>query len=73
MNTPEQPEAKYVELRDRKAELKKLFEEDEAKIAKLMDGIGDKLREIMHANGVESMKTPHGTVHFVPESATVAD
>ena len=66
--------AKYIELRDRKAKIKKEAEDAEAALSVLQDAIGDKIREIMHANGVTSVKTAHGTAYIAyRESATVAD
>jgi len=66
--------AKYIELRDRKAKIRKEADEAEAALDVIQDAIGDKIREIMHANGVTSLKTPHGTAYIAyRESATVAD
>ena len=66
--------AKYVELRDRKAAIKKEAEIEEAKLQVLMEGIEGKLKELMTSLGVKSMKTAHGTAYIAyKESATVAD
>lgn len=66
--------AKYVELRDRKAAIKKAADEETAKLDILQEKIEDKIKEIMHVNGVTSLKTPHGTAYIsYKESATVAD
>lgn len=66
--------AKYIELRDRKAKIKKDAEAAEAELTKIQDAIEDKIKEIMHNAGVTSMKTPHGTAYIAyKESATVAD
>lgn len=66
--------AKYVELRDRRAGLKKTYEEEDGKLVALQDAIADKLKEIMHENGLTSLKTPHGTAYIAyRESASVAD
>lgn len=66
--------AKYVELRDRKAAIKKAAEIQEAELQVLLDGIEGKLKEIMTEQGVRSMKTDHGTAYIAyRESATVAD
>src|SRR3972149_4198947 len=56
--------AKYIELRDRKAKIKKKAEDAEAALTTIQDAIGDKIREIMHANGVTSLKTAHGTAYI---------
>ena len=66
--------AKYVELRDRKAAIKKEADDETAKLSALQEKIEDKIKEIMHANGVTSLKTAHGTAYIsYKESATVAD
>jgi len=66
--------AKFIELRDRKAAIKKELEAEEAKLTKIQDAITDKIKEIMHQNGVTSVKTPHGTAYIAyRESAQVAD
>jgi hypothetical protein len=66
--------AKYIELRDRKAALKKTFETEEGKLGEIQDAIADKIKEIMHELGVKSVKTAHGTAYIAyRESATVAD
>ena len=66
--------AKYIELRDRKAAIKRAADEETAKLDILQDKIEDKIKEIMHANGVTSVKTAHGTAYIAyRESATVAD
>lgn len=65
---------KYVELRDRKAAIKKEAEEAEARLTKLMDIIELKLKETMTLTGTKSLKTDHGTAYITyKESATVAD
>lgn len=65
---------KFIELRDRRATIKKTYEEEDAKLTKLQDAIADKIKEILHSMGVTSAKTPHGTAYIShKESATVAD
>ena len=65
---------KFVELRDRKAAIKKELETKEAELTKMMDAIEDKLKELMHETGAKSMRTEHGTAYITyRESATVAD
>ena len=66
--------AKYIELRERKAKIRKEAEEAEAALDVIQDAVGDKIREIMHEQGVTSVKTAHGTAYIAyRESATVAD
>jgi len=66
--------AKYIELRERKAKIRKEADEAEAALDVIQDAVGDKIREIMHEQGVTSMKTIHGTAYIAyRESATVAD
>lgn len=66
--------AKYVELRNRKAEIEKKAEEEKRKLTKIMEAIELKLKEVMHEQGSTSVKTPHGTAYIAyKESATVAD
>lgn len=66
--------AKFVELRDRKAALKKQCDEETQKLDSLMDGIEVWVKTQMHEAGTTSMKTPHGTAYIAwKESATVAD
>jgi len=66
--------AKYIELRERKAKIRKEADEAEAALDVIQDAVGDKIREIMHEQGVTSVKTAHGTAYIAyRESATVAD
>ena len=66
--------AKYIELRDRKAKIKKEAEDAEVALSTIQDAIADKIKEIMHEQGVTSLKTAHGTAYIAyRESATVAD
>lgn len=66
--------AKFVELRDRKALVKKNADTEAAKLDVLMDGIENRLKEVMQGLGVTSLKTPHGTAYIAyRESATVGD
>jgi hypothetical protein len=66
--------AKYIELRDRRAKIKKEAEDADSELTKIQDAIADKIKEIMHGLGVKSVKTAHGTAYIAyRESATVAD
>ena len=66
--------AKYIELRDRIATITKEAEEAASKLKDIQEAIADKIKEIMHEQGVTSLKTPHGTAYIAyRESATVAD
>ncbi len=65
---------RFVDLRDRKAALKKKCDEETAALDKLMDAIEGKIKEELNAQGATSIKTPHGTAYIAwKESATVAD
>lgn len=66
--------AKYVELRDRKAEIEKKADAEKKKLVHIMEAIELKIKEMMHEQGSTSVKTPHGTAYIAyKESATVAD
>ena len=66
--------AKYLEIRDRRAALKKGYEAEDGKLKHLMDGIEDRLKTMMHELGAKSLRTEHGTPYIAyQESATVAD
>ena len=65
---------KYIELRDRKAQIEKELEAEKAKLTKLMDAIEERLKGLMHDTGTKSLKTDHGTAYIAyKDSATVAD
>lgn len=66
--------AKYVQLRDRKADLKRKFTEDTAAIDAGMAKIEAFLMSHLMDTGAESIKTPAGTVFTTTQtSATVDD
>ena len=66
--------AKYVELRDRRAAIKKVYSLEDKELIKLMDKIELKLQGTLNDMGVNSFNTDHGTVMTVyRETAKVAD
>lgn len=66
--------AKYIELRDKKAEYKAAYDAKVAVIDEVMDKIEAKLLEAFEAAGVDNMKTEAGTAYISNKtSVTVAD
>lgn len=66
--------AKYVELRDKKAQLKAEYDMQVAPIEEKMLKIEGKLLEVLDQTGGKSLRTPHGTVYMSVRSyASVAD
>lgn len=66
--------AKYIELRDKKAQLKAEYDMQIAPIEEKMSKIEGKLVEVLNQTGGKSISTPHGTVYTsVRSSASVAD
>ena len=66
--------AKYVELRDKKAEYKGEYEAKVAKIDETLSKIECKLLEVFEMTGMDSVKTEFGTAYkSVRSSASVAD
>ena len=53
----------FTELRDQRSELKKIFEEDDFKLKSKMEKIEARLMEKLQTFGVNSVKTPFGTVY----------
>ncbi len=65
---------KYIQLRDRKAQLKKEYESSVKDIDEAMDRVENHLQSLMNRLGVESLRTSHGTAYqTIRTSATVAD
>jgi hypothetical protein len=52
----------YVKIRDRRNELKKQFEEQDAELESKLKTIASELAEICKTNGADSIKTQYGTV-----------
>jgi hypothetical protein len=66
--------AKYIELRDRKAQHKAEYEQKVAVLEESMDKIEAKLLELFQSTGMESIKTDAGTAYqSVRTSTSVAD
>jgi hypothetical protein len=53
----------YTTLRDERTELKKAYEEDDFKLKSKMEKLEVKLMEKLGSFGVDSVKTPYGTVY----------
>jgi hypothetical protein len=65
---------KYVELRDKKAEIKAAYTEKAAKIDAVLDKIEGKLLETFTKSGTESVRTEFGTAYkSTVVSCTTAD
>lgn len=65
---------RYVALRDRKAELKKAFEEQAATLTEAMDRLEAAILAHLNETGSESFRTSAGTAYkSVGTSITVAD
>ena len=66
--------AKYVELREKKANLKSEYAMQVAPIEAKMAKIEGKLLEVLDQTGGKSFRTPHGTAYVsVRTTASVAD
>lgn len=64
----------YIELRDRKAEMKAEFDAQVATVQEKMDKLEAKLLEVFQKTGTDSVKTPFGTAYTtVRTSVTAAD
>lgn len=64
----------YIELRDRKAEMKAEFDAQVAAVQEKMDKLEAKLLEVFQKTGTDSIKTPFGTAYTtVRTSVTAAD
>lgn len=65
---------KYIAARDRKAEMKKAYDESVAKIDAVLDRVEAELLRYFSDNGLDSIKTDAGTAYRTTRtSATVAD
>jgi hypothetical protein len=66
--------AKYIELRDKKAQMKAEYDEKVGKLDAVLDQIEGTLLKTFDTAGMDSVKTPFGTAYTtVQTSATVAD
>ena len=64
----------YIQLRDKKAEMKKEFEASVAPLTEKMDKLEAKLLESFNTTGTDSVKTEFGTAYTSTRStASVAD
>lgn len=65
---------KYIQIRDRKAQLKKEYEAKVAPLEEAHAKIEAKFLELMHKTGTDSFKTEFGTAYRTTRSSvTVAD
>lgn len=66
--------AKYIELRDKKYELKHQYEFKAAQLDEVLDKIEAKLLQVFDSAGMDSVKTEFGTAYASTRSmASVAD
>jgi len=66
--------AKYIELRDKKAQMKAEYEALVAPVQANMEKLEAKLLAAFEAAGMDSIKTPNGTAYTATRSsATIAD
>ena len=66
--------AKYIELRDKKAQIKAEYDMQIAPIEEKMLKIEGKLIEVLNQTGGKLIRTPHGTIYTSVRSyASVAD
>lgn len=64
----------YIQLRDKKAQMKSEFEASVAPINEKMDKLEAKLLDVFNKTGMDSVKTEHGTAYTaVRTTASVAD
>lgn len=53
----------YIKMRDKRSELLKAYEAEDAKIQEQMTMVEDELRKLFDEVGLESIRTSHGTVY----------
>ena len=53
----------YIKMRDKKAEIAKAYEAEDAKIQEQMDMVEAELTKICKELGADSIRTPYGTVY----------
>jgi phage host-nuclease inhibitor protein Gam len=64
----------YIQLRDKKAQMKSEFEASVAPITEKMEKLEAKLLDVFNKTGMDSVKTEHGTAYTaVRTTASVAD
>jgi hypothetical protein len=64
----------YIQLRDKKAQMKSEFEASVAPITDKMEKLEAKLLDVFNKTGMDSVKTEHGTAYTaVRTTASVAD
>lgn len=66
--------AKYIELRDKKAEIKAEYDAKVAKVDEVLNKIEGKFLEVFEQTGMDSVKTEFGTAYSsLRTSASIAD
>lgn len=64
----------YIQLRDKKAQMKSDFDASVAPINEKMDKLEAKLLDVFNKTGMDSVKTEHGTAYTaVRTTASIAD
>lgn len=64
----------YIQLRDKKAEMKAAFDASIAPLNEKMDKLEAKLLDVFNKTGMDSAKTEHGTAYTaVRTTASIAD
>jgi hypothetical protein len=57
--------SQYIKLRNRRAELKAVYEENDKELSTAMEEIANELNETLKQIGAEALSTPHGTAFRV--------
>ena len=52
----------YIKIRDKRAELKEKFEEQDNELKAQQDLLAEQMLALCHEQGADSIKTPHGTI-----------
>lgn len=66
--------AKYIELRDKKSEIKAEYDAKVAKVDEVLNKIEAKFLEVFESTGMDSVKTEFGTAYSsLRTSASIAD
>lgn len=52
----------YIKMRDKRSEILKAYEAEDAKIAEQMQMVEDELKKLFDEKGLESIRTAYGTV-----------
>jgi hypothetical protein len=52
----------YIKIRDKRAEIKELYEQQDEELKAQQDLLAEKMLEVCHDNNADSIKTPAGTI-----------